>query len=384
MKRFLLLLLCLAGCKTTSDFHFIVDGEPYYYIGSNMWYAAELYKTDSLRLYAELDTLSAMGVNNLRILATGEDVQSLRAALKAMSERGMEAVLYLNNSWEWSPEGCGYYLEQAGAGPQPTPATAGYHGYVDAMSEFASNNMAVALFQEHVERVVSALKDAPGIFSWQICNEPRPFSEDPKKVADFLDYIYSTAALIKSIDPSHYVSTGSEGLIGSNNDISLVRKMGECPDVDYLTIHIWPYNWQWVDAANLDSGLKAAIDLSSDYIDKHLALARELRKPLVIEEFGYPRDGFNYEYSSSTQSRDKYYEYIFSRVLESAASKDALAGCNFWAWNGYARQNGHQFYQEGDDLCGDPSHEAQGLYGVYLRDTSTVETVIRSCQVLLR
>ena len=35
--------------------------------------------------------------------------------LQQMGERGMKAVLYLNNAWEWSG-GYGFYLEHAGAG----------------------------------------------------------------------------------------------------------------------------------------------------------------------------------------------------------------------------------------------------------------------------
>ena len=53
--------------------------EPYYFIGTNFWYGPILGSTgqggNRTRLCAELDSLKALGVNNLRILA-GADAGS--------------------------------------------------------------------------------------------------------------------------------------------------------------------------------------------------------------------------------------------------------------------------------------------------------------------
>lgn len=355
---------------------------PYYYIGTNMWYAADLYKIDKERLYKELDLLKSMGITNLRILAAEGDVESLKKTLGAMDERGMTAVLYLNNSWEWSDTGYRTYLEEAGAGTQPTPATAGYHAYTEAMSEFASNEKALNLFYAKVKHIVYQLKNSPAIFAWQICNEPRPFSTDSKKMDDFVKYLEKTSEIIKSVDPIHLVSTGSEGLMGCNDgDSKLLEKINRIKTIDYITVHIWPWNWSWVNSDNLEENIDVAIEKTAEYIDNHIVLAKKVRKPIVIEEFGYPRDGFAYENSSTTNARDKYYKFVFSKVIESSKNGGIISGCNFWAWNGFARQVGHQFWQPGDDLCGDPRHEAQGLYGVYAGDT-TIE-VIKDCIIHL-
>jgi len=63
-------------------------------------------------------------------------------------------------------------------------------------------------------------------------------------------------------------------------------------------------------------------------MDKHIALADSLRKPITLEEFGMPRDSHKYELSDPTTSRDTYYSYIFERVLESVRTNGTLAGCN--------------------------------------------------------
>lgn len=347
-----------------------------YFIGTNMWYATRLAVEDPVRFEAELDSLKAHGLMNLRILATDENWPGMDATLKALGKRGMKAVLFLNNAWEWSDDGYASYLEQAGAGKQPHPAREGYHIYMPAMAAFAQNEKAVKLFHEHVKKVVRRYKHSDAIYSWQICNEPRPFRKEPEVFDAFSNYVQSTAALIKSIDPKHMVSTGNEGWMGCEKNYDIFERINTCPDIDYITIHIWPYNWKWIREDNVASGAENAKARVEDYIDRHLEIARRLDKKVVIEEFGYPRDGFSFSREAPTTGRDAVYEYVFSRVLRSAQTGDVLLGCNFWAWSGLARQTpGHDFWQEGDDLCGDPFQEAQGLNGVYLSDYSTLKII---------
>ncbi len=392
LRKLLIVLFtisCIVGCKsrepfwTVEDGRIVRNGEPAYFIGTNVWYASQLALSDPERFTAELDALHGLGLDNLRILATDENFAGMDIVLSELEKRGMSAVLFLNNAWEWSPDGYRSWLEKAGAGEQPHPAVQGYNAYMTSMYAFASNPKAVALFQEHVRRVVERYRKSPAVFSWQICNEPRPFSEDPARIDDFVAYVQGTARLIKSIDPRHMVSTGNEGSMGSNSDIELFTRLNDCPDIDYITIHIWPYNWGWAQAQALagdkpERALYSALWQTGRYIDEHLERAYDLRKPVVIEEFGFPRDGFAWLNDSTTDLRDRYYKYVFSRVLDSARKAGRLAGCNFWTWSGYAEQNReHQFWQEGDALAGDPPQEAQGLNGVYATDSSTV-AVIRS------
>lgn len=378
------LFLSVAACDslssksvwTAEDGNILKEGKSEYYIGTNLWYAGRLAADEAgrARLDRELDTLKAMGVTNLRVLATeGESVDGLRYALDRMQERGMCAVLFLNNAWEWS-YGFADYLEKAGAGKQPRPAEDGYWAYMQAMAAFSVNEKAIALNHEYVRKTVSALKDHPAIFSWQICNEPRCFSDLPGNREAFVRYIHGTAALIKSIDPVHMVSTGNEGQKGCEEDMNLYESINSCDDIDYITIHIWPYNWSWVREESVNDGVGGAIEKVGAYIDSHLEVAVRLGKPVVIEEFGYPRDGFGFDRNCPTTGRDRIYAYVFSRVVESAENGGNLAGCNFWGWGGFA-QPAHERWQEGDDFCGDPWQEAQGLNSVFVTDSSTVAVI---------
>jgi mannan endo-1,4-beta-mannosidase len=61
---------------------------------------------------------------------------------------------------------------------------------------------------------------------------------------------------------------------------------------------------------------------------------------------------------------------VFSIIRDSGM----IAGCNFWGWGGYA-QPCHKYWERGDDYCGDPSQEEQGLNSVFATDKSTLDII---------
>lgn len=179
------------------------------------------------------------------------------------------------------------------------------------------------------------------------------------------------AAQIKSLDPNHLVSSGSEGSWGCENDLALFENIHADPHIDYLNIHIWPYNWNWVKADSLTELLPQAKENTRKYIDDHLAVARKYRKPLVLEEFGFPRDGFSFSKESPTTARDDYFRFVFSLIRQEREEGGLFAGCNFWAWGGFAEQHpDHVFWEKGDDYTGDPAQEQQGLNSVFATDST--------------
>ena len=104
-------------------------------------------------------------------------------------------------------------------------------------------------------------------------------------------------------------------------------------------------------------------------------IAERLQKPLVIEEFGYPRDGFIFGPGSKTEGRDRYYDFVFSLIK----SEPMVYGCNFWGWGGEACPT-HEQWQVGDDYCGDPAQEQQGLNSVFLCDSTTLKIITKNTQ----
>ena len=382
---------------------FVLNGQEYRFVGTNFWYGAILASEgqggDRQRLCRELDKLHELGLDNLRILVGSDGergvttkveptlqvapgvyndtiLAGLDYLLQQMGERGMKAVLYLNNSWEWSG-GYGFYLEQAGAGKQPRPNEDGYQAFMKAMAQYALNEKAHELFYQYVRDIIGrtnrytnvAYTDDPAIMAWQIGNEPRAFSEESKE--PFAKWLSEASALIRSLDKNHLISIGSEGIWGCENDTALYERISADPNIDYMNAHIWPYNWNWAKRDSLQENIGRACHNSGEYLKEHIRLARKLQKPLVIEEFGYPRDSFKYDAGSPTTARDQYYDYIFQMAMGDSIVK----GCNFWAWGGEARPLHQEQWQVGDPYCGDPAQEAQGLNSVFDCDSSTIAVI---------
>lgn len=394
------------GFVQVKDGHFVRDGIPYYYVGTNFWYGAILGSEgqggNRARLCKELDRMRAMGIDNLRILVGSDGQRGIKTKveptlqeapgvyndtilagldylLMEMGKRRMVAVLYLNNSWEWSG-GYGYYLEQAGEGKAPRPDEDGYPAFMKFVARYATCEKAHQLFYDYVRFILSrtnrytGLKytDDPAIMSWQIGNEPRAFSTEA--LPAFEKWLAEASALIRSLDANHLVSIGSEGSWGCENDYGVYERICADKNIDYCNIHLWPYNWGWARADHLVEDLAVSCRNTKDYIDRHLAICARLSKPLVMEEFGYPRDGFSFSLSSTTEGRDGYYKYVFSLVGDNAEKGGYFAGCNFWGWGGFARPR-HEQWEVGDDYTGDPAQEAQGLNSVFVTDTTTLQVV---------
>ena len=402
-----LLVLAALSCSKTPQFvtvkdgHFQRDGKPYTYVGTNFWYgpilASEGRGGDIERLQRELDTLKALGLTNLRTLVGGDGpdgvfsrveptlqtapgvyndtlLTGLDRYLVELGKRGMQTVLYINNSWEWSG-GYGQYLEWATGERTLIPLVDGYWPFMQQMRKFQVSEPAQELYLAHLRNIVGRTnsitgkpyKDDPAIFAWQLGNEPRCFSSEKDIQDGFIGWMTKAAAIVKELDPNHLLSTGNEGLMGSEEDIELVRRVNSIPGIDYMTIHIWPYNWGWAKEESLEEDIPAAIEKTSAYIGLHKELALELGLPVVCEEFGFPRDGFKADMTASTRARNAYYKFVFSQVGGN------LDGANFWGWSGFAEPL-HEQWVSGDPYTGDPAQEAQGLNGVYVTD-STVSII---------
>lgn len=414
MKKLLYIaiaLLLFASCSRKEPVEYARFTDSTYYVGTNFWYGAILASTgaggDRERLSCELDAMQAVGINNLRVLVGADGLPGVEAKvepvlqpepgvyndtildgldylLAELGKRHMYAVLFLNNSWEWSG-GYSQYLGWAKNMHWPTPQEVGYSKYMSSCAEWSRCREAQELFYNHVRFIVGRTnrytgkpyREDPAIFSWQIGNEPRAFSMD---VAEpFAEWIHESAKLIKKLDPNHMVSTGSEGIWGCEGDSALCRLIHSFPEIDYVTCHIWPFNWRWMDPEDMAGTIDQAIENSNDYIRRHLEICEDLQKPLVIEEFGFPRDIATWadgtcRMQTPVTNRDLYYASVFNSIVESHTEGGWLRGCNFWGWGGNALPQ-HQQWLPGDPYTGDPAQEDQGLNSVFALDETTISLI---------
>jgi len=393
---------------------FVINKKPYFFVGTNFWYGLNLAANsaggDRARLVRELDHLKNLGITNLRIMAgsEGPDTEPWRMVpalqtepgvydpiildgldylLYAMGQRNLKAVMCLTNFWQWSG-GMAQYVRWNGGGkiPYPPPHSGGdWNVFQDYASDFYSNQGAIEDYKDHIDFLINrvnpytgqANKDDPTIMAWELANEPRGFHNN---TADFNLWIDNTAAFIKSLDPNHLVTTGSEGNTPWPfwNGLNFISNHNGS-NIDYTTVHIWPQNWGWYDPANPQGTYADALEKARDYFRGHVFMAVILNKPLVLEEFGLARDGGSYDPQAGTTMRDGFFEAMYSEVYDSASFIGPAAGDNFWAWAGEARplEPYGGFWSEGDPWIGDPPHEHQGWYSVYDADTATLDVIKR-------
>lgn len=417
----LIVYFSLSGCSTfffqkSPEFvkvqgtQFFLDGKPYYFLGTNLWYGCYLGSSgktgDRERLIKELDLLKSLGVINLRILAASEKSEiknSLKPAIQTepgildenllegldfllyeMEKREMKAVMFLNNYWEWSGGMSQYNAWTSGNKvADPDDPNFGWGDFMRLSATFYSNEEGNKFYRDYLEKIIDRKNtfnnlfyyEDPTIMSWQLANEPRPWGKG-EQIEDYYRWIDSTAKFIHSLDPNHLVSTGNEGIMGSLKSEEYYLNAHKSKYVDYLTFHLWIKNWSWYDAQNYAVTFDSAKIKAIDYINKHIELARNLNKPITLEEFGIARDLEDYSTLSTTYARDNYYNSVFSIIYDSAAAGAPIAGTNFWTWGGYGRAKHDDFiWREGDQFLGDPPQETQGLNSVFDTDISTLEII---------
>ena len=386
-----------------SGLNFVIDDQPYRFIGANYWYGMNLGMEgehgDRERLIKELDDLQQLGVTNLRILGSSEGegkfcvipasqpqqgiydedvLAGLDFFLNEMSKRNMKAVFVLNNFWMWSG-GFPQYVSWADGTEIPYPPVVeggSWDGFINYALSFYSNEKAQKMFEDHIKVMINrkntinglSYKDDPTIMAWQLSNEPRGYSN----VEGHRKWIKKTAKYIKGLDTRHLVCVGSEGNTSSDHAGVDLFEDNNSTDIDYATVHVWIQNWSWFNP-QYDSTFETSIRHSEDYLADQLAKASKLNKPVVIEEFGVSRDKGIFEKEGTTQFRDRYYEFIFDFTVNNIKAGGLVQGCNFWSYGGYGRSTSPGgIWKIGDDLIGDPPHEFQGWYSVYDTDKSTL------------
>ncbi|MBK8355572.1 MAG: cellulase family glycosylhydrolase [Saprospiraceae bacterium] len=412
-------IVVISCSKDQDDFvkinktNFEINGKDYTYIGTNYWYGPSLYfqkdeQRGIKRLSSELDFLVSKGIKNLRIVAAVEgegllqgvprvgpvyqsapgvfqadNLKGLDLLLSEMSKRKMKAVLFFSNNWDWSGGFLQYLRWNNQVTEEDFQAKLSWDSLRDVVSKFYS---CAPCKEQYLDQVLSIInrkntvtgqiyKDDGTIMAWQLANEPRPMR--PAALADYIKWISDVAAEIKKIDSKHLVTIGVEGEIGTEN-IETFKKIHSDKNIDYATIHIWPRNWSWYKELHDEGQFAQVLELTKSYIDSHSDVMKELGKPLVLEEFGYPRDNNSFSPDEKTSIRDKFYGEILNKWNNGIKDKSPLRGINFWAFGGQARPIKNQnFWKEGDDYMGDPPMEEQGLYSVFDSDTSTWNVITK-------
>lgn len=393
---------------TVKDAILYLNGNPYYFTGVNYWYGCYLGSPGATgnreRLKRELDILSSLEINNLRILAASEGsdmdnslkpsiqnkpgeydeqlLEGLDYFLAEMAKRNMKAVLFLNNFWEWSG-GFFQYLTWVNNGKLYKYSEYDWWGLMGLLQSYYANNETNKIFKDYIFMIINRTnkftntkyKDDPTIMSWELANEPR--AGDGTYGKDNIEYFYNwvneTAGFIHKLDSNHLVTSGSEGLMGCAWQNDVFTNAFKTNNIDYIVFHLWPKNWDWFNAKKFKRTLKTTKQKSVEYINEHISFARKLNKPVVMEEFGLPRDIEKLEPASPVTARNNYLVCLYQLIYDSASTGAPIFGTNVWSWAGEGRsKNPEKKWETGDEFIGDPPQEPQGLNSIFDCDTATL------------
>lgn len=176
-----------------------------------------------------------------------------------------------------------------------------------------------------VETVVGALRSHPGVWMWNLGNEPDLFAW-PASTQAGAEWVRSMTALIHELDPSHPVTTGLHtASLLENNGLRVDQVFANC---DTAVIHGYPMYIPW-----------ARDPLDPDFIPFLCALVTALcGKPCLAEEWGGPTapgGGSNvWEWNSYGEPRQQfmagekdlagYVEAVLPRLVEVGATGSML------------------------------------------------------------
>jgi len=125
-----------------------------------------------------------------------------------------------------------------------------------------------------VQKVVTAFKDEPQIFAWDIGNELK-VDNDPET---FVNFNLTIADEIRNHDPNHLISTGmvSTHQACMAGKLDLQERLYGSNNLDFITMHV--YNGNRIP--------------SNDAVEDDIGLAHKLNMPFIIEEASFDPNHF--------------------------------------------------------------------------------------------
>jgi len=207
-----------------------------------------------------------------------DGLERLDYAIAKAGELGVKIILVLTNNWH-DFGGMDQYLRWFGRDK--------HHEFYTAPEVRAAYKSYVAAIVNRRNSINGKLyRDDPTIFSWELANEPRCKGSGSASTGwtnrTIVTWVEEMTSYIRSLDQNHLISIGDEGFLDAGgghwayeaNDGVDHEAMTAVKDVDFGTFHLYPEHW----GTTLDWGRRWIID--------HVAVARRLGKPTVLEEYG--------------------------------------------------------------------------------------------------
>jgi mannan endo-1,4-beta-mannosidase len=384
------------GYVTTSNGNFVLNGQPFYFLGTNTYYLLyeDKYMVDDvfarcqasnisvLRTWAWIDVGFTDGSGSIpgagpknglyfraydnatnSVVINHQNLSALDYVVYSAKKHNVKLILTLTNNWsdfggmdqviKWLT-----YFD--------TSYTTAYH------DDFYRLEQPKQWQKEYVQALATRTNiytnatyaDEPAILGWELANEPRcqgsflPTSKNctqnyakydqwPSTV--ITGWVAEMSAYVKSVLPNHLVAVGDEGFSCESyqtcSDTTCDCYYGvdsynfsAVPTIDFVSLHLYPQNWG------------KDVNWGSAYITNHSAMGKALNKPVLLGEFGV----------SVSDQPAAYQQWI------NDANQGQLGGLNFWMMCGREDDSSgdNGWYPSYDGLCvyfanaGDPTPRA--------------------------
>jgi mannan endo-1,4-beta-mannosidase len=198
-------------------------------------------------------------ITNRMVFNDGPDgLQKVDYLIAEAGKRKLKLILALVDFWAYT------------GGAQQMSA---WYGSSDKYTFFAADPRTRADYKSWVRHVLSRVNtitgvrysDDPTIFAWDLANEP-----DIHPPPLLHDWLSEMSAYVKTLAPKQLVTTGHGNMDQKLSDMNI-------PSVDFGTWHGYP---SYVQMSHSDFDAR---------IREYCEIARNVGKPVILEEFGVPR-----------------------------------------------------------------------------------------------
>ncbi|RPA89549.1 glycoside hydrolase [Choiromyces venosus 120613-1] len=342
------------GFVTTNGPKFQLDGDDFYFAGSNAYYlpftnarapsclrAAKAAGLKVFRTWGFYDKNATFDPNGLpqydgegagvsevyfqkwtngvpEINFGPNGLQAFDETVKVAEKVGIKLVVPLTNNWA-DYGGMDVYTVNLGGQ---------YH------DDFYHVPKIVDAFKNYVKTFVSRYRSSPAIMAWQLGNEPRCGADDVRNLPGspacnatmMTNWVKDLSSFIKNIDPHHLVTIGGEGEFNFPGNPDWAYSSGNGGDfyeelqvdtIDYGTFHLYPDWWSKTAA------------WGTQWVKDHAEAQEKVGKPVVFEEYGWltPEARLEYLGKVSNQTRLE----VVGEWQETSV-KCKLAGDQFWQY----------------------------------------------------
>ena len=286
------------------------DGSRFLPIGINMGW----WDDDPIEDYTQwLDHFAANGGNTIRVWMAnwafgiewndtplGDYRARMRQAwlldelFRLADEREIKVILVLNHHGQFSRS----------VNPQwnENPYNADLGGPLSAPEQFATDPVAIALFQQRLRYIVDRWGAAPNLLAWEWWNE---YNFTPITDSQMRGWIEEMDAYLTERDPYDHLVTIS-GPAGPESPI------WQLPGIDFVSVHIY----------STDDPLQFASELTAEYVPA------VPDKPLLLAEFGYATG------EETVDSTEKTGIHLHNGLWATIFSGHAGSGM-YWWWDTY-------------------------------------------------